>query len=69
MDIARNSFVSVARKFEQKVAKFQKTTKVYIKLIKALLKVKNIYIKAFLKGKNIYIKAQRDRAKTSFKLV
>ena len=50
----------------KKQPNFIKPQKTYIK---ALLKTQNIYIKALSKGKNIYIKAQRDRAKTSFKLV
>ena len=56
----------VARKYEQKVAKFKKTQKTYIK---ALVKIQNIYIKGLSKGKNIYIKAQRERVQTALKLV
>ena len=44
---------SVARNFEQKVAKFYKTP-----YIKALLKTHHIYIKALSKGKNIYFEAE-----------
>ena len=54
--------LSVARKFEQKVAKFYK-------IPKDLHQSTFENIKALSKGKNIYIKGQRDIAKTRFKLV
>ena len=63
-----NSFHSVLpESLNKNKQNFRKPQKTYIK---ALLKTQNIYIKALSKGKkNIYIKAQRDRAKTRFKLV
>ena len=51
-----------ARKFEQKVARFLKTPKIYIK---AILKSQKTYIKVFLKIKNVYIEALKIMLNTS----
>ena len=56
----------VARKFEEKVAKFQKTPK---DLHQNNSETQNTYIKALSIGKIIYIKAQKTCVKAGFKLV